>query len=178
MTSREEILTTKYLHESFLYKEGKLYWRERPSSHFSKEWYRKVFNSRQSYTEAGTPNKKGYSMVRVSAIPIGVHRIIFLMHNGFLPGFVDHIDGNPSNNQISNLRSATHSQNLQNMKTPSHNTSGQKGVSFHATNGKWTAHIKINGKLKHLGSFSDFLDATKARKSAEARYFGEFSNAR
>ena len=59
---------------------------------------------------------------------------------------VDHIDGDRQNNDVSNLRWATYSENCQNSKISTKNTSGSKGVSFNKQMNKWSAQIKIDGK--------------------------------
>jgi len=63
--------------------------------------------------------------------------LIFLYHHGYLPKFVDHIDGNKKNNRIENLREATKSQNAMNQKVSTRNTSGIKGVMWHKRDKKW-----------------------------------------
>lgn len=88
---------------------------------------------------------------------------------------VDHIDGNGLNNQRSNLRLVTHSQNMANSRPYVSNTSGVPGVSWHKTKEKWQAYIQKNGRWIHLGYFDDFNDAAKARKDAALKYFGEFA---
>lgn len=88
---------------------------------------------------------------------------------------VDHIDNNPFNNCRENLRLATHSQNVQNQKIHSNNTSGFKGVSFHKKRSRWQATISIKGKQKHLGFFQTLDDAYKAYCKAAKQYYGEFA---
>ena len=69
----------------------------------------------------------------------------------------------------------TPSQNQMNSKLSSNNTSGVTGVYWVKKCNKWNANIKINNKYIHLGNFTDFDDAVKARKEAEQKYFGEYS---
>ena len=69
-----------------------------------------------------------------------------LVANAFLENLenkkcVDHIDRCKTNNQLSNLRYATDSENGQNASMKSNNTSGAVGVSWHK--------IKKNGALKY-----------------------------
>lgn len=92
---------------------------------------------------------------------------------------VDHIihpHGNEHkiDNRKSNLRLVTKSQNQMNRGLQDNNTSGVVGVHFAKKQEKWIAYIKINGKRKHLGSFSNKNDAILARKHAEEVYFGEY----
>ena len=87
----------------------------------------------------------------------------------------DHADTNGLNNQRSNLRAATRSQQGANRNKGKNNTSGYKGVSWHKRDKKWVSRIKISGKLIHLGNFDDIKDAAKAYNEAAIKYFGEFA---
>ena len=60
--------------------------------------------------------------------------------------------------------------NAINTGLPKNNTSGVKGVSWNKACGKWSAQIKVDGKKKHLGTFSNLEDATKTRRQAERLY--------
>lgn len=175
--TRAEALNKEFLNEAFEYRNGELFWRFRPPHHFACEDHRKKFNNRQGGTKAGYA-WNGYVWITFHFGAISAHRIIFVMHYGYLPDEVDHINGNPSDNRIENLRAATHKQNSQNMKTTRRNSSGVKGVSFHKTHGKWSAYIRADGKMKHLGLFKTIEEAAIARKSAEKSHYGEFSNER
>jgi HNH endonuclease len=86
---------------------------------------------------------------------------------------LDHKDGNTKNNKKSNLREATTSQNGMNKRFLSTNTSGVTGVCWDSYYSKWTAYVKINGKNKNLGRFTDFDKACQVRWDAEDEYFGE-----
>ncbi len=88
---------------------------------------------------------------------------------------VDHIDGNGLNNQRSNLRLCTTSQNQQNSRRRTDNTSGYKGVSFDQRRGRWKAQIRVNGKRITLGRYDDIEHAAAAYHEAALRYHGEFA---
>lgn len=89
---------------------------------------------------------------------------------------VDHIDGNRLNNQRSNLRLATSSQNKCNRGPRKDNKSGFKGVSLHKQTKKWSARIKTPyGKYLSLGLYHNKFDAAKAYNKAAMRYHGEFA---
>lgn len=103
------------------------------------------------------------------------HRLIFLWHHGYLPSSIDHIDGNPRNNRIENLRGATHGQNHGNRKKPVNNTSGFKGVSWHKKSNKWCASIKVKYQQIYLGLYENPSVAAEAYASAAKKYFGEFA---
>ncbi len=88
---------------------------------------------------------------------------------------VDHIDGNRLNNQRSNLRLATSSQNKMNRGPRKDNTSGYKGVSWHSQRLKWTARVKAGQKYIHLGLFDSKEAAALAYNSAARQLHGEYA---
>lgn len=81
--------------------------------------------------------------------------------------FVDHIDGNSLNNDISNLRWVTHLENMTNTRKRKRGTSKFQGV-YHQSN-RWTANIVRNGIKYYLGSFKTEEEASQAyeRKKEE-----------
>lgn len=99
----------------------------------------------------------GYWRVRVDKKPILLHRIVFLMVNGYLPDLVDHIDGNTLNNAPSNLRVATKQQNRWNSKGNKGTQSGVKGV--YLDRGRWKALCNVGGQRYYLGMYSTLAEA-------------------
>ena len=83
------------------------------------------------------------------------HRLAWLMTYSVIPKqVIDHIDGNPLNNRISNLRDVSRSVNGQNRRNAQFgNKTGFLGVSFHKQSGKFQAQIQLNGRVKYLGLF-------------------------
>ena len=104
---------------------------------------------------AGNVNSNGRFYIRFQGNLYKAHRLAWLLTYGKWPEkMIDHIDGNVSNNRISNLRDVSRSVNLQNQrKASSNNKSGFLGVSFHEQTAKFRANICLNGKSKHLGLF-------------------------
>lgn len=81
------------------------------------------------------------------------------VRNGTTDIVVDHIDGNPSNNNLDNLQLITHRQNICKSKKGS---SKYNGVSWHIRHKKWISSIQVNGVRNHLGYFSTEEEAKKA----------------
>jgi len=126
-------------------------------------------NGKPCGQRSNLPN--GYALVWVGRRTLLAHRIIYAIMRGELPeGDIDHIDRNPMNNRIDNLRDVSHSENLHNYKQRKTNSSGFTGVSWYARYRKWRAHIMVDNKQIHLGYFDDINDAVKARKLAKIRY--------
>lgn len=100
-----------------------------------------------------------------------MHRTIL----GIEPGTeVDHIDGDGLNNARCNLRPASRAENQRNRGMQKNNTSGYKGVSLDKRYQRWYAHINIDGKMKHLGSFDTPEAASRAYEEAARIHYGDF----
>jgi len=89
----------------------------------------------------------------------------------------DHKDRNGLNNRRSNLRPATRQQQQANHKKHSDGiTSQYRGVSWFKTSKKFRAAIVCNRKQRHLGLFTDEVDAARAFNRAAVELFGEFAS--
>lgn len=118
---------------------------------------------------------KGYRAGAVAGITVLAHRAAWAMHYGRWPsGLIDHINGNPADNRISNLRECNNAQNLAN-GAPRAGTSRFKGVVWRPSNRKWISNITVRGKYIHLGTFNSETDAANAYDAAAKLYFGEFA---
>ena len=155
----------RYL-ELFDYADGKLYWREDRGSQKCKG---KV---------AGTLNSNGYIRVRIRELggAVSVHRVIYCMQHGYMPDFIDHINGNRDDNRIENLRPATKSENKLNTANYANNTSGSKNVSWHKQRQKWGVSISLNYKRKFIGLFEDLELAQLVAMEARNKYHGVYAN--
>lgn len=118
---------------------------------------------------AGWSDTKGYVRIEINHVPYAAHRLAWLYVYGRFPECqIDHIDRNPANNRISNLRTVSNGENQQNIGLKSNNKSGVVGVHWNRECAKWRATIKTDGKLKYLGIFDSIEKAAEARRIAEA----------
>ena len=115
----------------------------------------------------GCINGGGYMVVKIDRKIMSYHRIVYFLHNQewdiyntSTDNCIDHIDRNPLNNRIENLRNVTHQENMWNKNC--------RGYSWNTKEGRWKAQIVFNGKQKHLGIFDDEEDARKCYLAAKA----------
>jgi hypothetical protein len=127
-------------------------------------WVKHPRRSTSNGTEAGNMMQNGYRKLKFSGKQYLTHRIAWLLQHKTWPiGDIDHIDGNPSNNKLDNLRDVSHSVNLQNRKSATRkNKTGFLGVVKRKN--KYAAHITKNGKQVYLGLFDTPELAHKAYK--------------
>lgn len=83
---------------------------------------------------------------------------------------IDHIDGNPQNNRLENLRLVTQKTNSRNCRISTNNRSGHLGVYWDVRDRKWFAEIGVDGRKIKLGSSTDKEAVVALRKSAERKY--------
>jgi hypothetical protein len=116
-------------------------------------WIKHPRRSTANGTEAGNMMKNGYRKLKFCGKQYLTHRVAWLLHHGSWPvGDIDHIDGNPANNKLSNLRDVSHRVNIQNRKSATtKNKTGLLGVVKRRN--KYAAHIHKNGKQIYLGLF-------------------------
>jgi hypothetical protein len=97
------------------------------------------------------------------------------MFYGYMPKIIDHIDGNPKNNRIENLREATQGQNLCNKSIQSNNKSGYKGICWSEKRKEWTATCQLNGKT--IRKYCKNLDeAIKVMRKLREELHGQFAH--
>ena len=97
------------------------------------------------------------------------------MFHGYMPKEIDHIDNNPSNNRIENLREATRSEQLCNTKLRKDSTSGIKGVTWDKSRNKWIVSINKDKKTMFRGRFNDLELAQLVAVEARNKYHGDFA---
>lgn len=163
---RERIETYEYLSKRLSYnaRTGIIYWKVL--------WPNKV---------AGTVSSdKRTIKLALEKLDFKAHRIAWILHYKFKPSdsmVIDHKNGDPLDNRISNLRVATRLENSRNCKTPITNKTGIKGVSKMTLKSgvKYRAYISINNKQVHLGLYENIEDASIAYRVAAEKEFGNFA---
>jgi hypothetical protein len=148
---------------------GKLFWLPRPLEMFPDHRSGKIWNTRYAGMETfNRIDNRGYSVATLMGAPISGHRIAWAVFYGrWATKTIDHINGDRTDNRITNLREVTHRENLLNAKKRSDNTSEVTGVHWRKSDQKWGAQIHINGRGKTLGAFATFDKAVEARLLAE-----------
>jgi hypothetical protein len=102
------------------------------------------------------------------------HRLSWLLHYGRGPsGHIDHINGDRSDNRISNLRECSPEENLWNTKVSGKGSSKFKGVSKMGKG--FTAQITLGNKKKHLGCFLTEEEAALVYNHAAEKHYGKFA---
>ncbi len=119
-------------------------------------------------------NKKKGAGYAVGKIGDKCEKRLVLMHQ-FIMNFpappleVDHIDGNMLNNQKSNLRLATRSEQEINK---GRKTEKYKGVTK-LRNGRWKAQFRVNGVMEYIGEYATDEEAARAYDNVFRLKIGE-----
>ena len=115
--------------------------------------------------------ENGYLRIGIAGKTYQAQRLAWLNKHGAFPkNQLDHINHIRDDNRIANLREVTQAENQKNVSKRSDNTSGFTGVCWYKRHSNWRVQITVNGKIIHLGYFSDIDDAITARKSANIKY--------
>lgn len=167
-------LTQEYLKSLISYNllTGIFVWKTRPLDSFATTRAGKIWNTRFANKTAGTTHGgNGYLQIKINGESCLAHRLAWLYVHGSMPvDQIDHISHDRLDNRLVNIRACTRTDNQKNKSMDKRNSSGFTGVSWFKRGSKWRADIRVNGKLKYLGSFSDIKDAINARKLANAKY--------
>lgn len=118
--------------------------------------------------------KNGYSYFWLRYKRHLVHRVIFYLHHKYLPEVIDHIDCNPQNNCVSNLREASAKKNMMNTTPRKGCASRFKGVA--RKRNKWRAYVTKDKVTHQLGTFESEEEAALAYNKKAVELFGEFAN--
>ena len=156
------IIDRDYVASCLRYEDGRLYWTR----------------GMKAGAEAGCKRKSdGRVLIRLGGRKgplILRYRLIYLLVNGFMPaGEIDHINGDPSDDRVENLREATSAQQKWNRARCVSNKAGAKGVIPYGD--RYTAQICVDGKSTHLGVFDTVEEASAAYMRRAVSIAGEFA---
>lgn len=155
-------MTPNEAKELFEYRDGELYWKVDAAYNV------------KSGSIAGNLEKTGYKRITYKGRSYLAHRIIFLIHHGFLPPIVDHIDNNPLNNKIQNLRNADKSKNGMNRRANFNCATGIKNVT--KAGKKFRVAITVKQKYINIGTFENLELAELVAIEVRNKYQGEYAN--
>lgn len=123
---------------------------------------------------AGHKNDRGYILIGVNNKSYFAHRLAWLfVHGSFPEGLIDHINGDPSDNRIINLRLTDNMGNNRNQKNSRRNKYGYRGVD--KSGKKYRAGISFNNTRVHSEVVDTPLEAAKIYDQMARNYFGEFA---
>lgn len=137
---------------------GRLFWKERPRGPV--KW-----NTRYAGVEAFTArSSSGHLVGSIFDKRYLAHRVAWVLHYGFWPnGVIDHINRDPSDNRIVNLRDVSQQKNMQNASRSKRNTSGTTGVCWDENKQVWLVRVGT----EYVGRFRCKTAAVTARQQAE-----------
>lgn len=144
-------LTQEYLKSIFTYENGNLIWK-----------HNRANNKIKAGTIAGSIDiSNGYIHINILGKRYKAHRLIYTYHYGEIDYKmqIDHIDRIRHNNLIENLRVVTRQENSFN--------NNARGYSYNKSMNKYQAYIRLNGKLKTLGTFDNEEEARKTYLEAK-----------
>lgn len=123
---------------------------------------------------AGWVTQHGYRQITIKLKKYYAHRLAWLYVHGDWPSqVIDHINGDPLDNRIENLRAVDQAHNMSNISRRTNNKSGFKGVSWSKRDKTWRAYLSIKRKTVALGSFRSPEEAYEAYCVAAKEHYGE-----
>lgn len=127
----------------------------------------------------------GYIAIRLNNTLYLAHRLAWLYMKGEWPSQqIDHKNLKRSDNRWTNLREASHGQNVVNSPARKNNTVGLKGVSLITQAKRWNmsrpyvARLTVDRRVIYLGQFATAEEAHTAYMTASRKHFGEFARAK
>lgn len=162
--NKKELPSKEYLLSLFEYLDGKLYWKNKPSTKVSVN----------IGDEAGSLNKAGYYIIGIDSISYRTHRIIWKMFTGKDPFEIDHINHDKTDNRIENLREVSHKENGKNQSKQKNNTSGYCNIRIRKDNVK----KKYQVIFRNANYSKSFLTLEEAIQNRNEKYieFGFHEN--
>ena len=157
------MITQQQALEAFEYRDGELYWKVPKSIRI------KVGD------KCDGMDCHGYKRVRYNGKLYRVHRIIFLMFNGYLPQYIDHINCDRADNRIENLREVNAIENACNRAMQSNNRTKVKGVIWRKNIKHYEVSVQVNKVKNYCGIFKDLELAELVAIEARDKYHKQFA---
>jgi hypothetical protein len=157
---------------SYCAETGALTWKERVSEPGVRTRNVNAWNTRYAGKPAfGYVDAAGYGRGSFEGQMLLAHRVLWALHHGRWPSeFLDHINGDPADNRLVNLREVDATGNQQNLRLRRSSQTGVTGVSRHSGCDKFVAQINERGRHHYLGIYPTIAAAAAARKEAEREY--------
>ena len=142
-------ITQEQVRAQFRYESGNLYFR----------------SDKYKQRKTGTIDRKGYTRISFKGRLRRLHQLVYIYHHGAIPqGMqIDHIDGDPGNNKIENLRMVTYQENCWNKKAT-------KGYFLCKKTKMYRVQIAVSNKKIEIGRFKTIEEAEKAYLKAKEKY--------
>jgi hypothetical protein len=171
-SSHKARMSLQFLRECFEYRDGVLYWRDRPSSHFKRPADHATFIKKSAGKPAGRKAADGYIQIKFRldglAVCVSAHHVIWALHNGKWPEqTIDHMNRIRHDNRIGNLRDVAQAENGRN--------SVSRRVHPYVGPHKWggfSAQVRIGDKAMHIGIFDTEAEAVAHRNLVNAALDG------
>lgn len=150
---------------------GALTWKYQDTSDaFDSAWAKDRFNDNVAGRAAICGRgANGYLKGQIRGQSVYAHRVIWKLVHGADPDTIDHVNGDRSDNRISNLRDVQFVINMRNTAARPRRSTGDQGVYWEPDRGKWRAEIGsgATGGKRRLGRFNTKAEALRARRDAE-----------
>lgn len=155
---------------------GSFKWKRRDRRHFKSDrayssWHARYLDMPAFNISGGN----GYMYGNVLGRGMLAHRAAWVLsHKKWPDHFIDHINGNRSDNRLSNLRDVTTAMNNRNVRPKINGQSQYLGVfPGNSARKSWTSGISVGGKKVHLGTFENEECAARAYDVAALYMFGQ-----
>ena len=121
----------------------------------------------------GTLDDNGYLGLKFQSKTYRVHQVAVLLMTGHWPEYVDHINGKRTDNRWSNLRESTQKENVRNQWRE-----GGPLMGTTKRGKKWSAQIRVDGKIRALGTYATEVEAHAAYVAAKKELHPEWDSSR
>lgn len=133
-------------------------------------WKRSMRGPAKSGDEAGYKRPDGYITIKIDGQRVYAHRLAwFFVHGKWPTKFIDHINGDASDNRICNIRDVAPMVNSQNERVARKRKNGGALIGAHWSIvwKRWKSSICTDGKTKHIGWFDTKEQAHTAYVNAK-----------